>query len=71
MQSFVGCSCKGSADAELQAVAAGDGHPGLQSAVRLVLVVVSAVEVVVEVAAAVEEVVEVEAVAAVKPVEKW
>jgi len=56
-------------DAELQAVAAGDGHPGPKSAVWLVLVVVSVVEVVVEVA--VGEVVEVEAVAVVKPVEKW
>ena len=66
LPSFVGCSCRGSADAELQAVAAGDGHPGLKSAVRLVLVVVSVVEV--EEVAAVGEV---GAVAAVKPVEKW
>ena len=59
-------------DAELQAVAAGDGHPGPKSAVRFVLVVVSAVEVVVEEEeeeVVVEEVV-VGAVAAVQPVEK-
>lgn len=72
LPSFVGCSCRGSADAELQAAAAaaGDGHPGLKAAVRLVLVVVLAVEVVVE-EVVVGEVVEVGAVAAVKPVDKW
>jgi hypothetical protein len=66
--SFVGCSCRGSVDAELQAVAVGDGPPGLKSAVRLVLVVMSVV--VVEVVAVGEVVVE-GVVAAVKPVEKW
>jgi len=56
-------------DAELQVVAAGDGHPGPKSPVRLLLVVVSEVEVVVE-EVVVGEVVEVGAVAAVKPVEE-
>jgi hypothetical protein len=47
-----GYSCTGAADAEIQAVVAEDGLPGLVSAV---LTAPEAVEVVVEVVAAVEE----------------